>query len=160
MEKMILVEYADMKEEIKALRTRIQKLESEIGRLENSIVTDSVSCGKKGKKPLGTVKVSGVPNGLISRKRTTLAARRALLVEREAKLLELMNEAEEYINSIEKSELRMMFEFYYIDDLTWYQVAQRMNHAFPKRRIKYTEDNCRMRHNRFLDEIGKDLKNL
>ena len=147
MEKMILVEYADMKEEIKDLRKRIQKLESEIGRLENSIVTDSVSCGKKG-------------NGLISRKRTTLAARRALLVEREAKLLELMNEAEEYINSIEKSELRMMFEFYYIDDLTWYQVAQRMNQAFPKRRIKYTEDNCRMRHNRFLDEIEKDLKNL
>ena len=160
MEKMILVEYADMKEEIKDLRKRIQKLESEIGRLGNSIVTDSVSCGKKGKKPLGTVKVSGVPSGLISRKRTTLAARRALLVEREAKLLELMNEAEEYINSIEKSELRMMFEFYYIDDLTWYQVAQRMNHAFPKRRIKYTEDNCRMRHNRFLDEIEKGLKNL
>lgn len=159
MEKMILVEYADMKEEIKDLRKRIQKLESEIGKLENSIVTDSVSCGKKGKKSLGTVKVSGVPNGLISRKRTTLAARRALLLEREAKLLELMNEAEEYINSIEKSELRMMFEFYYIDDLTWYQVAQRMNHAFPKRRIKYTEDNCRMRHNRFLDEIEKDLKN-
>mgnify|MGYP000691838159 CR=1 FL=1 len=95
---------------------------------------------------------------MISRKRTTLAARRALLVEREAKLLELMNEAEEYINSIEKSELRMMFEFYYIDDLTWCQVAQRMNHAFPKRRIKYTEDNCRMRHNRFLDENEKDLK--
>ena len=92
---------------------------------------------------------------MISRKRTTLAARRALLVEREAKLLELMNEAEEYINSIEKSELRMMFEFYYIDDLTWCQVAQRMNHAFPKRRIKYTEDNCRMRHNRFLDENEK-----
>lgn len=160
LEKMILVEYADMKEEIKDLRKRIQKLESEIGRLENSIVTDSVSCGKKGKKSLGTVKISGVPNGLISRKRTTLAARRALLVEREAKLLELMNEAEEYINSIEKSELRMMFEFYYIDDLTWCQVAQRMNHAFPKRRIKYTEDNCRMRHNRFLDENEKDLKKI
>ena len=59
MEKMILVEYANMKEEIKDLRKRIQKLESEIGRLENSIVTDSVSCGKKGKKSLGTVKVSG-----------------------------------------------------------------------------------------------------
>ena len=34
LEKMILVEYADMKEEIKDLRKRIQKLESEIGRLE------------------------------------------------------------------------------------------------------------------------------
>ena len=49
MEKMILAEYADMKEEIKDLRKRIQKLEREIGKLEDSIVTDSVSCGKKGK---------------------------------------------------------------------------------------------------------------
>ena len=54
MNKMILIEYADMKEEIKDLRKRIQKLEREIGNLEDSIVTDSVSCGKKGKKSLGT----------------------------------------------------------------------------------------------------------
>ena len=52
MEKMILAEYADMKEEIKDLRKRIQKLEREIGKLEDSIVTDSVSCGKKGKNLL------------------------------------------------------------------------------------------------------------
>ena len=67
-------------------------------------------------------------------------------------------EGEQY--RIEKSELRMMFEFYYIDDLTWCQVAHRMNQAFPKRRIKYTEDNCRMRHKRFLDENEKDLKKI
>lgn len=160
MEKMILVEYADMKEEIKDLRKRIQKLEREIGKLEDSIVTDSVSCGKKGKKSLGTVKISGVPDGILQRKHSALDARRALLQEREAKLLELMSEAEEYINSIEKSELRMMFEFYYIADLTWCQVAHRMNQAFPKRRIKYTEDNCRMRHKRFLDENEKELKKI
>ena len=38
-------------------------------------------------------------------------------------------------------------------DLTWYQVALQMNQKFPKRRIKYTEDNCRMRHNRFLEKL-------
>ena len=152
MNKMILIEYADMKEEIKDLRKRIQKLEREIGNLEDSIVTDSVSCGKKGKKSLGTVKISGVPDGILQRKHSALDARRALLQEREAKLLELMNEAEEYINSIEKSELRKLFELYYIDDLTWYQVAQKMNEMHPKRKIKYTEDSCRMKHNRFLEE--------
>lgn len=152
MNKMILIEYADMKEEIKDLRKRIQKLEREIGKLEDSIVTDSVSRGKKGKKSLGTVKISGVPDGILQRKHLALDARRALLQEREAKLLELMNEAEEYINSIEKSELRKMFELYYIDDLTWYQVAQKMNEMHPKRKIKYTEDSCRMKHNRFLEE--------
>ena len=149
MEKMILAEYADMKEEIKDLRKRIQKLEREIGKLEDSIVTDSVSCGKKS---LGTVKISGVPDGILQRKHSALDARRALLQEREAKLLELMNEAEEYINSIEKSELRKMFELYYIDDLTWYQVAQKMNEMHPKRKVKYTDDNCRKKHDRFLEK--------
>ena len=152
MNKMILIEYADMKEEIKDLRKRIQKLEKEIGKLEDSIVTDSVSCGKKGKKSLGTVKISGVPDGILKRKHIALNARRAMLQERETKLLELMNEAEEYINSIEKSELRKLFELYYIDDLTWYQVAMKMNQMFPKRRIKYTDESCRKRHNRFLEK--------
>lgn len=152
MNKMILIEYADMKEEIKDLRKRIQKLEKEIGKLEDSIVTDSVSCGKKGKKSLGTVKISGVPDGILQRKHIALNARRAMLQERETKLLELMNEAEEYINSIEKSELRKLFELYYIDDLTWYQVAMKMNQMFPKRRIKYTDESCRKRHNRFLEK--------
>ena len=63
-----------------------------------------------------------------------------------------MNEAEEYINSIEKSELRKMFDLYYIDDLTWYQVAQKMNEMHPKRKVKYTDDNCRKKHDRFLEK--------
>ena len=71
----------------------------------------------------------------------------------EAELLELTNQAEEYIETIPKSELRIIFRLYYIDDLTWYQVALKMNQKFPKRRIKYTEDNCRMRHNRFLEKL-------
>ncbi len=67
-------------------------------------------------------------------------------------LEELMNQAEEYINSIEKSELRMMFRFYYIDGMTWLQVAHKMNQLHPKRRVAYTEDSCRMRNTRFFQE--------
>ena len=72
--------------------------------------------------------------------------------EKEAELLELTNQAEEYIASIEKSELRIMFRLYYIDGLTWVQVAHRMNRMFPKRRKAYTEDSCRMRNTRFFEE--------
>ena len=72
--------------------------------------------------------------------------------EKENELLELMNQAEEYINSIEKSELRMMFRFYYIDGMTWLQVAHKMNQLHPKRRVAYTEDSCRMRNTRFFQE--------
>ncbi|WP_330426458.1 hypothetical protein [Dorea sp. OM07-5] len=153
MDKNILIEYADVKEEIKDLRRRIEQNKKELSRLNGQIVMDSVSCGKKGKKPLGTVKIAGRPVTAISRKESLLDKRIRRLEELEEELLELTIQVDEYIEAIEKSELRIIFRLYYIDDLTWYQVALRMNQNFPKRKVKYTEDNCRMRHNRFLEKL-------
>ena len=153
MDKNILIEYADMKEEIKDLRRRIEQNKKELSRLNGQVVMDSVSCGKKGKKPLGTVKITGRPVTAISRKESLLNKRIRRLEELEEELLELTIQVDEYIEAIEKSELRIIFRLYYIDDLTWYQVALRMNQNFPKRKVKYTEDNCRMRHNRFLEKL-------
>lgn len=153
MDKNVLIEYADMKEEIKDLRRRIEQNKKELSRLNGQIVMDSVSCGKKGKKPLGTVKITGRPVTAISRKESLLNKRIRRLEELEEELLELTIQVDEYIETIEKSELRIIFRLYYIDDLTWYQVALRMNQNFPKRKVKYTEDNCRMRHNRFLEKL-------
>lgn len=153
MDKNVLIQYVDMKEEIKGLRRRIHENERELAKLENMIVTDSVTRGKRGKKPLGTVKITGRPTAAIALKQKLLKKRNDRLTALEAELLELTNQAEEYIETIPKSELRIMFRLYYIDDLTWYQVALQMNQKFPKRSIKYTEDNCRMRHNRFLEKL-------
>jgi chromatin segregation and condensation protein Rec8/ScpA/Scc1 (kleisin family) len=152
-DKNVLIQYVDMKEEIKDLRRRIHENERELAKLENMIVTDSVTRGKRGKKPLGTVKITGRPTAAIALKQKLLKKRNDRLTALEAELLELTNQAEEYIETIPKSELRIMFRLYYIDDLTWYQVALQMNQKFPKRSIKYTEDNCRMRHNRFLEKL-------
>lgn len=153
MDKNVLIQYVEMKEEIKDLRRRIHENERELAKLENMIVTDSVTRGKRGKKPLGTVKITGRPTAAIALKQKLLKKRNDRLTALEAELLELTNQAEEYIETIPKSELRIMFRLYYIDDLTWYQVALQMNQKFPKRRIKYTEDNCRMQHNRFLEKL-------
>lgn len=153
MNKNVLVEYADIKEEIKDLRRRIEKDRKELERLNKTVVTDSVTRGKKGKKPLGIVTMRGVSVGRIERKNAALEKNIALLEELEISLLEKQTQAEEYIQQIEKGELRIMFRLYYIDDLPWYKVAMRMNQIFPKRRIKYTEDNCRIRHNRFLEKV-------
>ena len=57
MDKSILSEYADMKEEIKDLRRRISEDQKRIDQLKRTIVSDSVTCGKKGKKPIRTVKI-------------------------------------------------------------------------------------------------------
>ena len=153
MDKNVLIQYVEMKEEIKDLRRRIHENERELAKLENMIVTDSVTRGKRGKKPLGTVKITGRPTAAIAMKQRLLKKRNNRLTALETELLELTNQAEEYIETIPKSELRIMFRLYYIDDLTWYQVALKMNQKFPKRRIKYTEDNCRIRHNRFLEKL-------
>lgn len=154
MDKSILSEYADMKEEIKDLRRRITEDQKKIDQLNRLIVADSVTCGKKGKKPIRTVKIKGFPKMEIERRQALLERRQARLHMLETDLIEKQLQVEEYIQTIEKSELRIMFRLYYIDNLTWYQVAMRMNQIFPKRRIKYTEDNCRMRHNRFLEQVA------
>lgn len=156
MERNILVEYADMIEEIKDLRRRIQDDQKKIDHLSQTIVSDSVTCGKKGKKPLRTVKIKGFPNMEINRRIGLLKKRKAKMMLLESDLLEKQIQVEEYIDGIDKSELRMMFRLYYLDNLTWYQVALRMNQVFPKRRIKYTEDSCRMRNKRYFEKIEEN----
>lgn len=143
-----------MKEEIKDLRRRIADDQKRIDQLRRTIVTDSVSCGKKGKKPIRTVKIKGFPQVEIERRVALMERRQAKLQMLETDLIEKQMQAEEYIQSIDKSELRIMFRLYYIDSLTWYQVALKMNQMFPKRKIKYTEDNCWRRHKRFLENVG------
>ena len=150
MDKEILIQYCDMKEEIKDLRRRIHELEKQIDRIkEEGVVKDTVSGGMGG---IQHYTVEGFPIPEYGRKMMLLRSRKAMLVEKEAELLELTNQVEEYIANIEKSELRIMFRLYYIDGLTWVQVAHRMNRMFPKRRKAYTEDSCRMRNARFFEE--------
>lgn len=143
-----------MKEEIKDLRRRIAADQKKIDQLQHTIVSDSVSCGKKGKKPIRTVKIKGFPKAEIERRIALTERRQAKLEMLETDLIEKQLQVEEYIQTIDKSELRIMFRLYYIDSLTWYQVALRMNQMFPKRKIKYTDDNCRKRHDRFLEKVA------
>ena len=149
MDKGILAEYSKMKEEIKDLRRRIRKLEEEINNLD--VVSDSVK-GTRRDGTIGSIKITGYPEPRYWRLKKILETRKERLVEAEEKVQEIIGEVEKYIDSIESSELRIMFRLYYVDNLTWYQVAMRMNDMFPKRRVKYTEDNCRKRHDRFLEK--------
>lgn len=153
MDKEILVQYAEMTEEIKDIRRRIAKLEQQIHKLEKMQVADIVK-GSRGEWDVyGPIKITGVPLPGYEQKKAALTRLINLLNEKETELLELMAQAEEYIDSIEKSELRIMFRLYYIDGLPWWKVAQQMNKIFPNRRIGFTEDSCRMRNNRFFEKI-------
>ena len=141
MDKNVLIQYTDMIEEVKDIRKRILQTEKQISRIEEEgTVKDTVSGGMGG---IQHFVVEGMPVPELSRKKLLLNKRKAMLIEKENELLELMNQ---------KSELRMMFRCYYIDGMTWLQVAHKMNQLHPKRRVAYTEDSCRMRNTRFFQE--------
>lgn len=150
MDKEILVQYCEMKEEIKDIRRRKEKLEKQIRNL--GVVSDSVK-GTRRDGTYGSIKITGYPTPEYYRKKTAVERIRKLLDTKEAELLELTVQAEEYIETISKSEVRTMFRLYYIDGLPWWKVAQAMNRMFPKRRKKFTEDSCWQRNKRFFEEI-------
>lgn len=160
MDKNILIEYADMKEEIKDLRRRIEKNQRELDKLNNMIVSDSVTCGKKGRKPIRTVKIQGRPSSAIKKKQNALEKNIKQLEDLELELLELTSQAEEYIQSIEKNELRIMFRLYFIDDLSYPKVAMQMNQTFPKRKVKYTDENVKKRIQRYFQNVPQCPDNL
>lgn len=155
MDKNIFIEYSDVKKEVKDLERRIEKDRKELDRLNSMMVADIVTCGKKGNKPIRTVRIEGVPTFSISRKQKALEKKTSRLEGLVLELLELVDQVEEAIESIEKSELRIMFRLYYIDDLSYIKVAQKMNDMFPKRIIKYTDENVKKRIQRFFQNVSQ-----
>lgn len=151
MDKEVLIQYCEMKEEIKDLRKRIQKLDKF---LEHPPVVSDTVRGSRRDGTIGPIKITGIPNPEYVRKEKLRERYRRLMENKETELLELTCQVEEYIEQIPKSEIRTMFRLYYIDGLPWWKVAQTMNRMFPKRRVKFTEDSCWRRNQRFFENVG------
>ena len=149
LDKEVLIQYCEMKEEIKDLRQRIMKLDKFLEK--PPIVADTVT-GSRKDLTIGPIKITGIPDREYTRKKNARMRYRALLETKEAELLELTCQAEEYIDSIPKSELRIMFRLYFIDGLSDAKVADRMNRMFPKRNKKYTDENVKKRRQRFFEK--------
>lgn len=152
----VLVQYSDMREEIKDLRFRIDQDKRRLRRIEKEgVVSDTVK-GTRQDGTIGPIKITGYPVPEHDRVKAMIKKRVAKLQILEEDLLEAMNAVDDFINAIPKSDLRMIFRMYYIDDMTWEFVAMKMNYAFPKRKIPYTKDNCRIRHNRYLEKLEEN----
>lgn len=150
----VLEQYCTMKEEVKDLRLRIEKGEQYLREMEEEgyQVSDSVK-GTKKDGTIGAIRITGFPFPEYEKVKTMTRKRIAKLHILEEDLLETMNKVDDFIIAIPKSDLRMLFRFYYLDNMTWFQVARNMNDRFPKKRIKYTADSCRMLHNRYLEKL-------
>lgn len=150
MDKNILVQYCDMKKEIKDIRARIRKLDKFLG--SPPIVSDTVK-GTRKDGTIGPIKITGIPEPVYNRKLKLRQRYQLLLEKKEVELLELTCQAEEYIQTIPKSELRIMLRLYFIDGHGYVGVARRMNRMFPNRNISYTEESVKKRILRFFKNV-------
>lgn len=151
MDKNILEQYLELKEEIRDLQDRIDWDERRLEKIrKEGVVSDTVK-GTRSDGTFGPIKITGYPIPEHNQVKNMIKKRVAKLHILEDDLQNAINEVDEFIGKVPKSDLRMIFRFRYLDDMTWAAVALNMNDRFPKRRIKYTEDSCRMRHDRYLE---------
>lgn len=148
MNRNVLNQYTDLRAEIKDLRRRADDLGNKIEKLVP--VTDSVT-GTRSDGTIGSISVTGYPEPEYYRKKAALRNYKLQLELKEQELLETLTAVEEYIGSIGNSELRLIFRLFFVDDLSYVQVANRMNALYPKRRTRYTDENIRKKIQRFFD---------
>lgn len=139
--KEVLKQYLDIKEEIKQIEKRIEKIKK-----QSVMVADTVQNGLQGKKK----RISVIYGYDIER---------AELLNKYLKKLEMFKnrlvrqeiEVEEFIQNIEKPELRIIFSKRYYDGMNWIQIAFEMNDIYKSN--KFTEDSVRKKHDRFLKKF-------
>ena len=143
MDKDILVQYTDLQEEIRDIRRRVERARGQMERLETEgTVLDAVK-GTRQDGTFGSIRIEGFPYADYEKRRRSLQSYLLKLADMEEKLLELTNQAEEYINSIEDSRMRRIAQYRIMDRLSWYEVADKMGG-------KATSDSCKKYFERFL----------
>jgi len=134
--KKLLTQYTDLQAEIKDLEKRIKKL-------ENFKVEHDKVVGSDSEFPYRprSFKIEGYNIRDIDR----LNKLKEVLIERKIKCEELKLQIEKFISNIPDSRTRRVFQYRYIDGLTWLQIAMRMN--------KVHESYPRKIHDRYLENI-------
>ncbi len=146
MDKDILVQYTDLQEEIRDIRRRAESARRQMERLETEgTVLDAVK-GTRQDGTFGSIRIEGFPYADYEKRRRSLQSYLLKLAEMEEKLLELTNQAEEYINSIEDSRMRRIVQYRILDGLSWYEVADRIGG-------RATSEGCRKYFDRFFEKF-------
>ncbi len=139
--KEILTQYSDLQEEVKEVRERIERTEKQIAKIEEEgTVIDTVSGGSGG---IQHFKIEGFPYPEYGRKKSLLYVRKATLVSLEMELMEMLNQVEKFIASVDDSRMRRIITLRFNDNLSWIKVAERLGG-------KSTADSVRMEFNRFM----------
>lgn len=139
--KEILIQYSDLQEEVKEVRERIERTESQIAKIEeDGKVIDTVSGGNGG---IQHFKIEGFPYPEYSRKKTLLYARKATLASLEMELLETLNQVEEFIASVDDSKMRRILTMRFIDNKNFEQIGKALGYdrtSISKKIDKFLEE--------------------
>lgn len=143
MGKTILLQYIDVKSEIADLEDRINKIND-----KGYVISDSVK-GSSKEFPYTTRNyiVTGLDNVSINKVKKL----KNILEEKRNSLIDLNIQAEEFLETIEDSEMRIILRNKYIDNKNYIQIAHDMNNLYKKK--KYTADGIRMKHDRFIKKL-------
>ena len=140
--KKLLSQYIDLQQEIKDLEKRIERLSN--FKVEHDVVTGSNS--EFPYQPR-SFKIEGYNIQEVDR----LNKLKELLVMRKLKCEEMKLEIEKFISNIPDSRTRRVFQYRYIDGLSWLQIARRIG--------KYEESYPRkVIHDKYLEGIENESK--
>jgi len=141
--KTILLQYIDVKSEIADLEDRINKIND-----KGYVISDSVK-GSSKEFPYTTrnYTVTGLDNVSINKVKKL----KNILEEKRNSLIDLNIQAEEFLETIQDSEMRIILRNKYIDNKNYIQIAHDMNNLYKKK--KYTADGIRMKHDRFIKKL-------
>ena len=143
----MLLQYTELKKEREDIRRRIQRTEARLKQIEADgyLVADSVTCGKRGKKPLGTRVIRGIPFPEFEELQKRLTVQKGQLEKAERNVTESLKAAEGFIQGVSDSRMRRLLRYRYLDALGWSEVAIRMGG-------NHTAESCRKATERFFQE--------
>lgn len=139
--KHLLKQYNSLIEEIKDLEKRIDKLSD--FKVEHDKVTGSDS-------EFPYIKRSFTIEGYNIQDIDRLNELKELLIKRKSKCEDMKLQIEKFISNIPDSRTRRVFQYRYIDGLSWLQIARKIgkyDESYPRKII----------HDKYLDSLGKDV---
>lgn len=147
--KKLLNEYNSLKEEKKDIETSLLRIQKQLKRLEEKgyKVKDVVKGGTGG---IQIFQIEGFPYPEYTKVKTKSLLQQQKLSIKIDKIDKVLNQIDNYINSIESSEIRRIITYRHINNMTWQQVSNKMGEY-------YTADGCRKLLDRYFKAQGSRL---
>lgn len=134
-EKELLKQYNDLKSEIAELKNRIEKLEEYRIKCERDSVKGSSAYFPYVQRNFS---IEGYNILEEDKKRERLMKLNELLAKRKTKCEDMKLQIEEFINNIPDSKTRRVFQYRYIDNLSWQAIAiklDKVHESYPRKEI-------------------------